>query len=232
MLAKCSHTVGSLLRCSAVRLRSAKAHGLLADSGVQGVVIAFVQDVGVDLGIGQVLLLVEVRRSNAATVTAKSPGADSIAHLSRLLLLVLLIEQAGGALKHVLQVRGHVLVDGGAIKVASVDGLTAFLRIPGSGPQILLALPKASAVSLTCGVKVRLCRRLSAHQLIGCSAKIRPSDSGCGIGAGYTCALRFGQRGDKFASVFLEGPVGDGVGTGVDCIVPCQHLRRDGDRLR
>ena len=100
-----------LLLCSPVCLRCAKAKLLLLLSRAKRLAKALVEKVGEDFGVSQILLLIEVCRSNPATVAPEGTGADGVAHLPSLLLLVLLVQKASGALQNSAEIWRHVLIN-------------------------------------------------------------------------------------------------------------------------
>ena len=142
LLANAKRLLRGLLLCSAVCLCSPEAKLLLLLRGVKRLAKALIKNARKNLSVSQILLLVEVRRSNTRPVATKGPRANGVAHLPRLLLLVLLVEKASGALQNSAKIRGKILVDLISTQLIGVHCL------------------RAAAHELSCNLLERLC----AHQ--------------------------------------------------------------------
>lgn len=94
-----------------VGLTGTKIHALLLLSSAQSLAISLIEDVRVNLRVGEVLLLLQVCRHDARSIAAKSALHDGVAGLARHRLLVLLIQHPLSALKHRLDVGRHELAD-------------------------------------------------------------------------------------------------------------------------
>ena len=164
--------------------------------------VPLVQDAGVNLGVGEVLLLVQVRRRDAGAVAAERTRRDGVAELARLRLLVLLVENALGALQHGAEVGAEVLL---RVQAVGVDGLSRrtgetgghlIVRLrPGVGPAREtgggliegLSACVGSAVALACRLLIGLSRLIPARQRAQRRARI--------LTAGVEgVALRLGRR--------------------------------------
>ena len=122
LLADAEKLVNTFLLGCAVRLRRPQVDALLLLRCGERLGIALVQDAGINLRVGQTLLLIEVRRRDPGAAAAVSAGCDGVAKLARLGLLVLLVQDTLFALKHGLHVGRLELPDLASADLLRADG--------------------------------------------------------------------------------------------------------------
>ena len=223
---------GRLLQGGAVGLLRRQVDALLLLRRRQGLSVAGVEQVGVDISVSQLLLLREVSGGYAATVATKSPRLDSTTKLTRHGLLVILIQERSLGADHRPQVGAHELADLLTANLLGVDGTGSSQGEIGGGLVVGLRTLIRALRGGCGGAVIVLSRALGPHKLLGRRAVIRLRLTGSLVSSRNARLLLLVYRGDKLTAVLLERGLGYLLRIGVNSIVLRQYIRRDRNLLR
>ena len=121
------------LKCGAVRLLCGKVDALLLLCRPQRLPIASIQDIGIRLRVGQVLLIGKVRLGNAGSVATKGTSLDRLPLEAGRLLCILHVLARQGGVVDAPQVWRHELTDLLTADLLGVHRLPASEGERGSG---------------------------------------------------------------------------------------------------